>query len=65
MLFLNTDLKLEWPINVRRFFDSSKGRAKENSIIFLNWETFPGREDASMIINNEGISVKLKEVFYG
>jgi len=44
LYLVNIDLKLEWPINVRRYFDSSKVRGEENSVIFINLEIFPGPE---------------------
>jgi len=44
--FVNIALKLELPINVRRYFDSSKARDEGNFVIFLNREILLVPEDA-------------------
>jgi len=49
---VNIDLQLELPINVRRYFDSSKVRGEGNSVIFINREILPGPEDARICFNN-------------
>jgi len=43
---VHIDLKLELPINVRRYFDYSKQRGEGNSDIFINREILPGAEDS-------------------
>ena len=68
LYFVNIVLKLEWPINVRRYFGSCKVCGKGNSVIFINREILPGPEDARICFTffkrHRGISMKLKEVFY-
>ena len=49
--FVIIDLKLKLPINVRRYFKSSKVRGEGNSVIFINWEILPGAEDANGFIS--------------
>jgi len=49
--FVIIDLKLKLPINVRRYFDSSKVRGEGNSYIFLNREILPGADEANSFIS--------------
>jgi len=46
--FVNTDLKLELPINVWRYCYSNKKRGEENFLIFINQGFLPGPEDMSL-----------------
>jgi len=44
--FVNIDIKLKLPINVRRNFDSNKVRGEANSAIFIGRETLARLKDA-------------------
>ena len=48
LYFVDIVLKLEWPINVRRYYGSSKVRGEGNSVIFINREILPRPQDASI-----------------
>jgi len=48
--FVNIYLKLELPIHLRRYFDSSKVRGEGNSVVFITREILPGPEDARICL---------------
>jgi len=50
LYFVDIVLKLEWPINVRRYYGSSKVRGEGNSVIFINREILPRPQDASICV---------------
>jgi len=58
LYFVNIVLKLEWHINVRRYFGSCKVRGEGNSVIFINRKILSGPEDArscfTFFNDNEG-----------